>query len=215
VKGLGSIEAVVAAIQEDVRAEIERIDADAAAQIAAMREADAIQPIVVADAETRRATARRRVRDRIGAEDWADRQAALTARERWMSRVVEEALRRLAALEPEARARDLATLACEAIRRLPDGPCELLLSTEDAALADEAWRAGVAAACGREVQVNVERAGFESGGCVAQVPGGRIRFDNTYAARMRRAETRWRAALGEIFDRAAAAAAPEPAGSQR
>lgn len=168
-KGFGSIEAVVAAIHEDVRAEIERVDREAAAAIAQLRDEDARTPIVVSDADVHIAAARRQARERLAAEDWRDRSTALEAREAWIARVVIEGNRRLAALDAEARRRDLDRLAPDALARVPGDGSELVVTAD---------------------------------GCVAQSADGRVRYDNTYAARAQRLEPVWRAALGELFEQA-------------
>ena len=197
--GVGSVEAVIAAVREDARGEAERIARDADAVIARLRREDAAAPVVVADAEARMAAARREARARTADEDWADRQSALLARDRWMAAVVDAAARRLQARPPDERRADLAALAREALDHLTATECEILVAPEDAGALDGAWLRAVEAATGRRIAVVV----FAEigGGCVGQTADRRIRFDNTYRARARRFESEWRRALGALFDR--------------
>lgn len=206
-RALGSIDSVVVAIQEDARAEVERIVSEAAPAIARLREEDARLPVVVSDADVRVAAARRGARERLAEQDWGDRQAALTAREAWIARVVAEGQRRLGAMGQGLRRQELLRLASEAVARISGDSAELLVPAADAALADEAFRAELGAASGKAITVTAVT-DLPGGGCIARSADGRTSYDNTYTARARRFESYWRLALGELFDRAPARSSP-------
>ncbi|MBI3403041.1 MAG: hypothetical protein HY048_16635 [Acidobacteria bacterium] len=198
---LGSIEAVVAAVREDGRAEVEQIERDVAAAIARVREEDARLPVVVADAEARLGAARRQARDRLAAEDWADHEAAIRDREAWIAHVVEEGERRLGGLDLVTARSDLVRLAREALDCLPDQPLEVLVPPLFADVADLV-RSGTSKTVAR-----VTPSAGCAGGCVAQTVDGRVRLDNTYRDRRRRFEPIWRARVGEMFGEDVAGAA--------
>ena len=202
---LGSIEAVVAAVQEDARAEVDQIERDLAAAIARLREEDARVPVVVADAEARLSAARRQARERLAAEDWADHEAAIRDREAWIARVVDEGERRLGALDPVTARSDLVRLAREALDCLPDQPLEVLVPPLLAGVADLVRSATV------KTVARVTPSPACDGGCIAQTVDGRVRFDNTYRDRRRRFEVMWRARLGEMYGEGDAALAAEGA----
>jgi len=197
--GFGSLEAVVAAIREDARADVERIARDAEAAVARLRREDAAVPVVVPDADARVAAARREARARIAEEDWADRQSALTVREEWIAGVAAAAIRRLQERPADERRADVCLLAAEALDHLGSNECELLVSPADAPILDEAWCRALRRDTGRGVRVVA--AHEVEGGCIARTLDQRLRFDNTYAARARRFEAEWRQALGALFDR--------------
>jgi vacuolar-type H+-ATPase subunit E/Vma4 len=195
----GSIEAVVLAVQEDAKADVEKIERDLATTIARLREEDAALPVVVPDANARIAAARRQGRDRIAAEDWADRQAALSNRETWIQRVTAEGERKLRALDPAVLRADLVDLVREALDRMPNQPLELLVPAEQIDLAEPILGDPTLAAPGKVVT----RVGVTSevtSGCIVQSADGRIRYDNSYGIRARRFEVAWRARLGELYE---------------
>ncbi|MFI5177987.1 MAG: hypothetical protein ACHQO8_05475 [Vicinamibacterales bacterium] len=195
----GSIDSVVAAVQEDARAEIEKIDRELSAAVARAREEDAQVPVIVADADARVGAARRQAHDRTVAQDWADRQAAIRDREAWMATVTAEGERRLRALDAATARCDLIRLAREALERMPNQPIELLVAPAEIGLLDPAARDELAAASGRPV-ARVTPAPDVSGGCIAQTLDGHIRYDNTYQARSRRFDAVWRARLGDVYE---------------
>jgi vacuolar-type H+-ATPase subunit E/Vma4 len=195
----GSIEAVVAAVQEDANAEVEKIERDLAAATARAREEDRRLPVVVPDAEARISRARRQVHDRIAAEEAADHQSALKDREMWIAQAMAEGQRRVLALDVAAARADLVRLAREAIDRMPDQTLELLVSTARADLLDAATRDEIMAVPGKTIARVTPSPSVGSGGCIVQTIDGRIRYDNTYAARCRRFESIWRARLGEMW----------------
>jgi vacuolar-type H+-ATPase subunit E/Vma4 len=196
---LGSVEAVVAAIREDAHAEVERIERERDASAARIRAEDAAAPVVVADAEVRLSAARREARERAAAEDWADRQSRALARDRWMRVVAERARQQLRDATDAQRRADLLTCAGEAIAQMPAGGCELLVAARDLVLLDERWRDALHRTVSRPV--TIVACPEIDGGCVARSPDGRLRFDNTLAARETRFEPHWRRRLAECFER--------------
>lgn len=200
-KPFGSVEAVVAALEEDARAELEKIEREFDASLLRLREDDAQRPVVVTDADGRIGAARRRTAERLAEEDWADRRAALVDREVWMQQVAREGERLLAALDPAGRRADLLRLAREALDRVDGAEVDVTLSPGDVALADAAWRDDAARESGKRIR-RVAAAETIAGGCIVEAADGRVRYDNTYETRARRFESAWRAALGELFERA-------------
>jgi vacuolar-type H+-ATPase subunit E/Vma4 len=199
VTAFGSIEAVIAAVREDVHEETARIEREAAAAIERLRQEDAAMPVVIPDADARLASARVRGRERLAAEDWEDRQRALQAREAWISSVVQAATRRLFAEDAVQKRAHLVALAREALGRLTGADCTILLAADDAPLVTEAVRRELESATGKRVRV--EPSDAVPGGCIAQTSDGRVRCDNTYAARIRRYEPAWRRIVTDRFER--------------
>jgi vacuolar-type H+-ATPase subunit E/Vma4 len=193
----GSVESVIAAIREEARAESERIEAEAAAAIARLREEDRQKPAAIPDADTRIEAARRRAHEHAAEENWADRQAALESRERWMARAVALGLDRLRAADPATRREDLTRLACEAATRIGGRAIAIVVAPGDLALADPSWCAEVAGAVNATVTVSAD-AGV-AGGCIARSADGRLSYDNTVVARTNRFERAWRSALSGLL----------------
>jgi vacuolar-type H+-ATPase subunit E/Vma4 len=194
----GSVETVIAVVHEDAAAEIEKIERDCVAAIARLQEDEAALPIVVPDADARIAAARRRGRDRLGAQDWADRQAALSDREAWIDGVVVKGERRLRELTVEERRADLEVLIGEALDRMPNAALQVLVPANDVAAARAIVESGCLPA-GKAVTAVMETAAVASG-CIVQTTDGRICYDNSYAARARRLGPAWRARLGEFYE---------------
>jgi vacuolar-type H+-ATPase subunit E/Vma4 len=196
-KGLGSVAAVVAAILEDADAEVEAIDRDAAASIAALpalpREGS------TPDDAAAIAAARERARIAVAHEDWEDARAALSDREAWIARAVDAGRCRLRALDTAAARRDhLAVLAREAIECLPAERLEIVVSAADKPLLDDDWKRR-AFAPDDAARVSIAVDGVD-GGLVARTADGRVQFDNTWPARAERLHATWRAALADLYE---------------
>ncbi len=210
----GSIEAVAAAIAEDARGEIERLDREQAGEIDRLRNEYARTPVVVPDDENRVADARRRRRERLAEQDWLDRQTFLDAREAWTSRVAAAGMSRLRALDRPSRAADLGRLLLEGAERLRSAALVVLVAPEDADLLDAGARAALEASARGHIEIQ-STAAVDTGGCIVQTPDGRLRFDNTFAARRQRFEALWRARLGDLFDAGAEPCAVATAAGRR
>jgi vacuolar-type H+-ATPase subunit E/Vma4 len=196
---LGSVEAVRAAIREDARAEVERLEREADEAIARLKADAAAAPLVVPDGEVRIRAARREQREQVAKDDWADREAMLRAREEWMESIVAAGAERVLRLSGPQRRAYLLRVAGEALDRIADADVRLLVAPADRPAIDDAARRQLEQASGKRVEI-AESAAIE-GGCVAETRDRRLRFDNTCAARARRFEAIWRRALGELFDR--------------
>jgi vacuolar-type H+-ATPase subunit E/Vma4 len=197
VRTLGSVASVVAAIADEVDAEVEAIRGRVEAARAALASASAGEPGTPAEREGRLVAARQQARERLARADWEASRAALREREQWMTSVAEAGLRRLRAPAADAplRRRELTALIQEAVEALPGTTFDAALSPADAALFDTA--ASLPAVPGADVRVSADEE--VGGGCRVSVRGGRVSFDNTYPARARRAEPEWRAALGKLY----------------
>jgi vacuolar-type H+-ATPase subunit E/Vma4 len=195
---LGSIDAVVLAVQEDARAEIDSIERDLAATIARLR--DVAPPSLAADADGRIAAAHRIVRERFAAEDWADHQVALSDREAWIQRVMAEGERTLGALDSAARRADVAAFVREALDRLPPAPVELLVPAGEVDTAEALIREGTFTASGKVI-TRVAATSEIVSGCLVQTADGHIRYDNSHCSRAKRFESVWRARLCELYER--------------
>ena len=199
-KALGSVAAVVAATLEDADAEVDAIDREAAAAIAALPRGDGAADRPEDTAAI--AAARERARIAIAHEDWEDARAAIGEREAWLTRALEIGRRRLAMPEAPALRRDrLALLAREAIERLPAGPIEIVVAEADVPLLDADWRSTLAPNDPAQIAIV---AGPIDGGLLARTRDGRAVFDNTWTARAERLQSIWRAALADVYDRTTA-----------
>jgi vacuolar-type H+-ATPase subunit E/Vma4 len=202
-KPLGSIAALVAAIREDAAAEAEALAARADRAVTMLTSDPASCPPRFDDDQRAVAAARDRARVRVAQEDWHDARDAVAQREEWIARVISLGAGQLQERLPADEAREaLATLAREAIQRLPAGVIELAVSESDEPLLDLAWRAGISrSGDADDIRVVVEPIG---GGCIARSADGRASFDNTYAARSERLQAQWRAALADFYERVTA-----------
>jgi vacuolar-type H+-ATPase subunit E/Vma4 len=195
-KPLGSVAAVVAAIQEAAAAEVEAIDRDARRAIDRLRDEPEGEP---ADPRTaaKIALARERGRARLAQEDWEDTREAIAERELWIAEAVALGRARLEEREPTDLARErLTALVREALVRLPAGAVEVVVSVADAALLGPDWRAALAPAAPDSIRVVV---GPVRGGCIVRSADGRASFDSSYDARAVRLQANWRSALAELY----------------
>lgn len=84
----GSVDSLVAAIRDDVAAEVERVEKTAADEIAARRaDVDGV-PAAAADRDQRLAAARRRNAESLAQAEWEARRAFIEQREQWIESVI-------------------------------------------------------------------------------------------------------------------------------
>ena len=181
-KPMGSVAGVVAAMREDVTAEVERTERDAEAQ--ARRILDQPPPATRdPDADPRVLAARRAVEEMRAREDWDDSSAIIKARERFLHEVVALGRQRLAGAEsPDSRRAWLAALAREGAERLAVRETIVEVSPADAPLVAEARPSPAI-----------------RGGCVVRARDGKTWFDNTVEERERRFEPEWRALIARSW----------------
>jgi vacuolar-type H+-ATPase subunit E/Vma4 len=191
---------VIAAMQDEVQMEIERLEADTATHLARIgREVEPDAPLVP-HREARLAAARAQARERLAREDYRDAHAEIEVREAWMCRVVAAGHKRVMQTAMPCRRRVLGRLADEALSKIPARECVLQLAHEDVALADEEWVSQRVRTTGKAA---VEVVGIAiEGGCIAVSADGRVAFDNGVAARAERFEAQWRSALAAVFEEA-------------
>ncbi|HEY7510534.1 MAG TPA: V-type ATP synthase subunit E [Vicinamibacteria bacterium] len=194
---LGSVASVVAAIADEVEAEVEAVRRRAGAARSALAAVESEREAEPAEREARLVAARQQARERLARADWQASREALTDRERWMTSVAEAGLRRLAAPAsvPAARRRELLALVREAVEALPGAAFDAAVSPSDAALLGPQATSGPFP--GLDVRVVADAT--VKGGCRVTERGGRTSFDNTDEARVRRLEPEWRAALGQLY----------------
>jgi vacuolar-type H+-ATPase subunit E/Vma4 len=198
-KVLGSVAAVVAAIREDAAAEVEVIARQADADIARFRADDAAQPLAFIEGEVQLAAARDGARARLAHEDWLDNRAAIDEREAWLARVVALGQQRLGLDGDERQKQRLARLVHESLVRLQSPAIDIVVSTADASLLDEAWQLEVRRA--HRLETLTITSGTIDGGCLVRTIDGRASYDNTFRARAERFRTVWRAAIAELYER--------------
>lgn len=185
---LGSVAAVIAAVEEDGRAELERLQAEGAAATLAASAGPATPPDeVVAELTRRLEEALRNAAAAEAEQAWLDRRAELEDREAWFDAVAEEAIALLSqALTPAV----LERWAAEALQAMGSEEAEVRLAPEDARTLPEETR--------RRLHV-VEDLTLPRGSCVARSFDGGLRFDNGVRARAERTRTGWRARLAEVY----------------
>ena len=194
----GSPESVVEAVRDEAAAEIEALDRATEDRIRRLQAAEEEEPSSDPRAAVLLSAARREAAETIAREDLADRRGSLEERERWMEKAAAEGAARLARAGEDGPRRELLLrLALEAIESLPGDAFEICVLPADVALCDETWRRQVAGAS-RKVTVRGDDPP-EGGGCSVRTADGRVSFDNGFAARARRFEAAWRAALSRIL----------------
>lgn len=195
----GSAAAVIAALEEDAAAEIERIEKEAADAVRALR-GDASHGVTNPDAEPRAAAARRAAADAEADEDWQDTQAAIADREAWIVDVIERGRHAIAALaDADAAAVWMEELAREAAGELPGDACVVQAPASLAARLDDRWRRALEASLERRIAIEFGR---PSAGVIVGTPDGRVSFDNSVEARERRTATWWRSKIAALYDAA-------------
>jgi vacuolar-type H+-ATPase subunit E/Vma4 len=196
----GSVATVIAAIQDEVQIESERLEAQTAADLARLQREFESHPPVIADREARLAVAHAQARERLAREDYRDARAEIEVREAWIGKVITAGRNRLAQMAGPCRRALLGRLADEALVKIHSRECVLQVGRDDLELADEAWLDERASNTGKTA-LNVAGIAIE-GGCIAVSADGRVAFDNSLAARTERFEEKWRAALAALFEEA-------------
>lgn len=186
----GSLAAVIAAVEEDGRAELDRLQAEGAAA-ARIAEQEAAKPgradAAIEELVRRLEEALRTAAAAEAEQAWLDRRAELEDREAWFEEVAEEAVAQVgAALTPLV----LERWAAEALQAMGSDEAEVRLAPEDARALSAETRARLHV---------VEDLTLPRGSCVARTLDGGLRFDNGVRARAERTRTGWRARLGEVY----------------
>ena len=197
----GSVASVLAAVREEVEAELERRQKDLDEALAAAGGDAAETGIPPAERSARLAQAREEARERLAHEDWLDSREALERRERWILQAAAEGRRLLREREAAAGGPELLLrLAAEGVARLPGEAFDVILSRDAAARIGEEWCRKLEGQCGkRTVRLAPPENGGPEGGCLVRTSGGRMTFDNSVEARARRFEAAWRSALAELY----------------
>jgi vacuolar-type H+-ATPase subunit E/Vma4 len=194
-KTLGSVAAVVAAIREEANAEIERLEREAAAEVAALAGPRAAGP--GPESDPRVGAARARARDEDSQEEWNASLQDLQDRERWMNAVVAAGRQGFAGTSDQSAARRLiGALVMEAVAHLPAGACIVVVPAAIIAGLDDVWRSETSARTGRPL--TVER-GPLTAGCIVRLADRPMAYDNSLEARERRTQVEWRAALARVY----------------
>jgi vacuolar-type H+-ATPase subunit E/Vma4 len=199
----GSAPAVIEAIRDEAAAEIERIEREAAVALDRLRATLTDAPSIP-DAEARLAAARRLAADSETDEEWQDIVAASTDRDAWIAEVADVGSAAVVAAPDTSIWTD--RLASEAVGALEGDACVLVVPSLVAPSLDGGWRAALERKTGKRITLE---SGPLSAGCIARSCDGRVTFDNSLDARVRRAQTAWRAALAKVYDEAIAAP-PQP-----
>lgn len=165
----------VAQLQSDARGHVERLRAAAAAEVDALREA------AEREGQDR---GRREAAALLAVAEVQSRLMLLRAREAHIDAALAEARNRLAHLAalPDAAA-IVAAFIRDALQVLPPGPVRVLLPDSHAAVLDEATRRQLGA--GRWA-LRFESTAVPGGGVIVESEDGRLHFDNSIDARLRR-----------------------------
>lgn len=177
---------LAALIREQASSETAQLTADAHAHIERIRAASAVEIEAVHAAAVREGEerGRRRAAALLAVADSQARLTLLHARETHIQEALARTRNQLAELNglPNARA-VLAAFIREALRALDPGPVRVRVSESQAALLDDATRRQLAA--GRWA-LHFEAAVVAGGGVIVETEDGRLRFDNSVDARIRR-----------------------------
>jgi vacuolar-type H+-ATPase subunit E/Vma4 len=211
----GSVASVIAAIQDEAAAHIERLEREAAAAIAGMTE-PAPAPVPCAEEAPRVTAARGRARRDESDDEWSARLEDLDDRERWMLEIASAGRRALCGMGDRSGVRRWTrALVAEAAAHLPPGRCVVVVPAGAVDHLDDGWRDEAGRSLERELSIE---AGAITAGCIVRLADRPIAYDNTLEARERRTQVEWRAALAQIYSRAVAdvgepGGAPVPAAS--
>lgn len=143
--------------------------------------------------EAARQRAERQARSLLATLDQEVQRDLLEQRQAQLDRLFDAARERLADRESYHYPAVLAHLAAEAIEAMGAEQVVVELAEEDAGLATEQWLERVREGAGREVDIEVadEPAPIE-GGVVVRSADGRLCYDNSFEARLRRLRPRLR-----------------------
>jgi vacuolar-type H+-ATPase subunit E/Vma4 len=186
-------------IREQATQEAQALRGDAAARVADTRMRAEAQAAAIRDAARRDGEERGR---REGARALAV--AATESQQMWLRAredLFETAARRAQLQLEEFRTmpeagRALGGLIEEAVRALPAGPLRLRAPQAYAQLLDEEALTRI---CGDRCTIQFEIEAVPGGGVIVETIDGRLRFDNSFAERLRRKRHEVRRALGQIL----------------
>jgi vacuolar-type H+-ATPase subunit E/Vma4 len=196
---LGSPEAtqLAALIREQSSAEVTQLEAETAERVrrkqaAAKAEVERALSDARAEGEAR---GRRRAARRLAMADAEGRKEWLQARDALIREAVDRARAQIANLAASpAAVRVLRDLIAEALAVLPDGPLRVRAPVEYTQALTEALEQ--TADAGR-LQPVFESDSVPGGGVIVETADGRLRFDNSFEARLRRQQEQLRHDLGE------------------
>jgi len=198
---LGSPEAtqLAALIGEQSSAEVAQLEAETAERVrrkqaAAQAEAERVLSEARAEGETR---GRRRAARRLAMADAEGRKQWLLARDALIREAIDRARLQIAnfADSPDA-VRVVRALIAEALAVLPDEPLRVGAPAACGPLLEEALRQSASA--GR-LQPVLESNSIPGGGLIVETVDGRLRFDNSFEARLRRQQDKLRHDLSELL----------------
>lgn len=197
----GSVAAVIAAVRDEVGAEVEKLERQTLQQLARLQAEATDESVSLPDREARLAAARREAQSRLARDQWQGTREMIEEREKWIERVVAAGHTKLGELETIAqRCADLLRLASDGIERLPGRNFEVVVAATDAAILDQRWCQTVAGeGSGRQLRTATDGT-IPSGSCIVRTADGKVSFDNSFPARAERFQSAWRAALGEIYE---------------
>jgi len=198
---LGSPEAteLAALIREQSTAEVAQLAAETAERIArkqAAAQAEAERGLSDARAEGE-ARGRRRAARRLAMAEAEGRKEWLQARDALIRDAIDRARAQIANFADSRDAvRVLRELIAEALAVLPDGPLRVRAPAEYGPLLEKAL--GHAASDSRP-QLVIESDSVPGGGVIVETADGRLRFDNSFEARLRRQQDQLRHDLGDLL----------------
>ncbi len=203
-KTLGSAASVAAAIRDEAAQRVEEIDRRAKEAVQMLASAAGEIGDDTVERTTQLAGANRLARERLARDEWNDQRTGLEAREQWIQGVRDEGMRRLSILDDEARREDLARMAQDALLRIPALDCEVLLNDADRRLVGISWIDEMSRITGKNTVRVAATDRPMTGGCIVRSADGKMSFDNSFEARAQRLESVWRAALGQLYEKAVA-----------
>jgi V/A-type H+-transporting ATPase subunit E len=177
---------LAALIREESAAEIKQLLADAAARAERLRATAAAEVESIRSAAAREGEQRgqRRAAALLAVAEAQSRLRILRVREAHIAAALARATTQLASLTGIAQAGAVvASLIREALQAIEPGPVRVRLAASQAALLDDAARRQLGA--GRWA-LRFESAPNSAGGVVVETDDGRLRFDNSITARVRR-----------------------------